>query len=78
MKELSPREALKQYRLTSPVTQNEQAEMFTRMPASDRMELLFYMAIHLVNGMQYVHGLVDQVSAKTTDWRKFGESTEEN
>lgn len=32
MKELSPREALKQYRLQSPPLQNEQAAMFNGMP----------------------------------------------
>lgn len=76
MKELSPREALKQYRISSPAAQNAQAKMFLSMPASERMELLFYMAMHGVNIMQYIHSLVEPDKAQTTDYRDVGDSTE--
>lgn len=67
MADLTPQNALKQYRLHSTPAQNEQARIIRKMRPKDALELLAYMAMHNVSSIQYVHGLVDPGAADTQD-----------
>lgn len=73
---LSPREALKHYRLTSPFHIHQQVELFNKMTASEKMELLFFMISHTTNVVQYLHAKIDPEAAKTTDPRDIQGSNE--
>lgn len=75
---LSPREALKHYRLNSPPAVNDQAALFAKMKATERMELLYYMLAHNTNILQYLHGKIEPEAAGVTDYRDIDGSNKEH
>lgn len=66
--DLTPANMRREYRRQSDEQIREQTEMFRSLSASDQREFLFYAISHLTKGLQYVHGLVDPVSARTSDF----------
>lgn len=64
--DLTPANMLKFYRAHSSPDQNAQAQQFGQMSMEERLEMLFYMNVHLAAGLQAVHALVDRDAAVTT------------
>lgn len=65
--DLSPANMLKLYRAHSSPDQKTQAKLFLQLPPEERLEMLFYMNVHLVAALQNVHARVDETAAATTD-----------
>lgn len=61
----TPSKMLKLYRQNLTEFEVEQVQMFLAMPASERMEFLFYMCINNNKVTQFLHKLIDPEAAET-------------
>lgn len=67
---MTPLDALKEYRLHAPPEHHEQAAIFRSMTVPDRMELLFYMLHHANLVIQVLHAHINPEAARTTPFEK--------
>lgn len=76
MPELTPAAMLREYRRQSNDVMAEQAKLFRAMNAGEQRELLFWMVMHNAAAVQYVHGLVREEDAKTSEFSDLATRTQ--